>query len=82
MSSYELIQTRELSKSNQENVEIMIKKLQKDPDKFERMFAAQYLAKYNLLEYKKYLKKAIFEDPNPEVVHCIRKLLGHNDYKK
>ena len=82
MSSYELIQTRELSKPNQENVEIMIKKLRKDPDKFERMFAAQYLAKYNLSEYKEYLKKAILEDSEPEVVHCIRKLLGLNDYEK
>ena len=82
MSSYELIQMRELTKPNQENIETMIKKLQKDPDKFERMFAAQYLAKYNLSEYKEYLMKAIFEDPNPEVIHCIRKLLKHNDYEK
>jgi len=82
MSSYELIQTRELAKPNQEIVETMIKKLQKDPDKFERMFAAQYLAKYNLSGYKEDLMKAILEDPDPEVVHCIRKLLEHNDYEK
>ncbi len=53
----------------------MIEKLQKDPDKFERMFAAQYLAKYNYLKSKKHLQRAIIEDTDPEVVHYIRRLL-------
>jgi hypothetical protein len=68
----------ELTKQNQQNVELMIKKLYTDPDKFERMFAAQYLAKYSLPNYKEHLMKAVLEDPNPEVVHCIRTLLKDN----
>ncbi len=52
----------------------MIEKLQKDPDKFERMFAAQYLAKYNFSESKEFLQRAL-NDPDPEVVYCVRKLL-------
>lgn len=56
----------------------MIKKLYTDPDKFERMFAAQYLAKYNLSKGKEHLLKVVLEDPNPEVVHCIRTLLKEN----
>lgn len=56
----------------------MIKKLYTDPDKFERMFAAQYLAKYNLSKGKEHLLKAVLEDPNPEVAHCIRTLLKDN----
>ena len=82
MSSYELIQTRELTKPNQENVKTMIKKLQKDPDKFERMFAAQYLAKYYFSKCKRKLMKAVLVDPDPEVVHCIRKLLKDNKFVK
>ena len=53
----------------------MIKQLYRDPDKFERMFAAQYLAKYHLSKCKEHLMKAVLEEPDPEVVHCIRKLL-------
>ncbi|MFW9906271.1 MAG: HEAT repeat domain-containing protein [Candidatus Thorarchaeota archaeon] len=69
----------ELTNQNHQSVELMIKKLYTDPDKFERMFAAQYLAKYNLSKSKEHLMKAVLEDPNPEVVHCIRTLL--KDYK-
>ena len=53
----------------------MIEKLQQDPDKFERMFAAQYLARYNLSRYKGLLHEAVLEDTDPEVVHCVRKLI-------
>lgn len=67
-----------MTKQNQEYVELMIKKLHKDPDKFERMFAAQYLAKYNLSKCKEHLLKAVSEDPDSEVVCCIRKLLEDN----
>lgn len=53
----------------------MIEKLQKDPDKFERMFAAQYLARYNFLISKEHLREVISEDTDPDVVLCVRKLL-------
>ena len=53
----------------------MIDKLQKDPDKFERMFAAQYLARYNFSISKKHLSKVVLEDTDPDVVLCVRKLL-------
>ena len=82
MSSYELIQMRELTKPNEKSVKTLIKKLQKDPDKFERMFSAQYLTKYKLLEYKEYLMKAILEEHDPEVVHCIRKILEDYGFDK
>ena len=52
----------------------MVKKLQHDPDKYERMFAVQYLAKYNFIESKKFLEDAL-NDPDPEVVLCVRKHL-------
>jgi len=45
----------------------MIAKLQQDPDKFERMFAAQYLAKYSYLKSKEVLCIAL-NDEDPEVV--------------
>jgi HEAT repeat protein len=51
-------------------LEKMIYKLLKDPDKFERMFAAQYLAKYNFKESEEFLRKAL-EDPDPEVVQSV-----------
>lgn len=53
----------------------MIEKLQKDPDKFERMFAAQCLAKYNFSISKEHLRKAILKDTDPDVILCVRKLL-------
>ncbi|MFX0170383.1 MAG: HEAT repeat domain-containing protein [Candidatus Hodarchaeota archaeon] len=52
----------------------MIKKLQHDKDKYERMFAAQYLAKYQFKESKKFLEKAL-EDPDPEVAECVQQHL-------
>ncbi|UCE14021.1 MAG: HEAT repeat domain-containing protein [Candidatus Heimdallarchaeota archaeon] len=64
----------ELANDQVETFNLMIKKLQHDPDKFERMFAAQYLARYNFSEIKDYLIKAL-EDPDPEVVLLVRKLL-------
>lgn len=65
----------ELKDQKQENIKLMIEKLQQDPDKFERMFAAQYLSKYNFSKSKEYLQRVILEDADPEVVHCVRKLL-------
>ena len=65
----------ELKDQKQENIKLMIEKLQQDPDKFERMFAAQYLSKYNFSKSKEYLQRVILEDTDPEVVHCVRKLL-------
>ena len=59
ISQYEPIKSSELTEPNQENVELVIKKFQKNPDKFERMFAAQYLAKYYFSESKGHLKKAV-----------------------
>lgn len=52
----------------------MIAKLKHDPDKFERMFAAQYLAKYSYLKSKKALCTAL-SDKDPEVAECVRKLI-------
>ncbi|MFX0185889.1 MAG: HEAT repeat domain-containing protein [Candidatus Hodarchaeota archaeon] len=52
----------------------MIEKLQYNKDKFERMFAAQYLAKYNFEESKEFLEKAL-EDPDPEVAQCVKRYL-------
>ncbi|UCG00403.1 MAG: HEAT repeat domain-containing protein [Candidatus Heimdallarchaeota archaeon] len=71
-----------MTKQNRKNVEILIKKLHEDPDKFERMFAAQYLAKYNLSRCEVNLKKAVLEDPDPDVVQSIRKLLKDDKSKK
>ncbi len=51
----------------------MVQKLRNDPDKFERMFAAQYLFKYNYSESKSILKDAL-TDNDPEVVLCITRL--------
>ncbi|MFX0050821.1 MAG: HEAT repeat domain-containing protein [Candidatus Hermodarchaeota archaeon] len=53
---------------------IMIEKLQHDKDKYERMFAAQYLAKYQFEKSKEFLKKAS-EDPDPEVAECVQQYL-------
>ncbi len=82
MSQSEPIKLSELTEPNQVNVELMLKKLQKDPDKYERMFAAQYLAKYNFSKCKEHLMKAVLEDSDPEVVHCIRKVLEDNKFVK
>ncbi|MFX0209685.1 MAG: hypothetical protein ACFFDT_27135 [Candidatus Hodarchaeota archaeon] len=64
-----------MAKTKKENIELMVEKLQKHPDRFERMFAAQYLAKYNFSRSKKHLQRAVLEDVDPEVVRCIRKIL-------
>jgi hypothetical protein len=50
----------------------MIEKIQRDDDKFERMFAVQYLVKYQFEESVAFLKNAMERDPDPEVVKCIR----------
>ncbi len=61
---------RTLDKKEEDLFEVMLKKLQNDPDKYERMFAAQYLAKYNFSKSKKFLEEAL-NDYDPEVVQCI-----------
>ncbi|MFX0124054.1 MAG: hypothetical protein ACFFAE_10490 [Candidatus Hodarchaeota archaeon] len=71
-----------MTKPNQKNIELLLEKLRKDPDKFERMFAAQYLARYYFLQCKKHLENAVLEDPDPEVIHCIRNLLEDNKFTK
>lgn len=68
----------ELAKDKVESINLIIKKLQHDPDKFERMFAAQYLARYNFSEIKDLLKQAL-NDPDPEVVRLVSKLLKKED---
>ncbi|MHA2290106.1 MAG: HEAT repeat domain-containing protein [Promethearchaeota archaeon] len=56
----------------------MIQKLFNDPDKFERMFAARYLCKYNFSECKLILKDAL-QDEDPEVAVCVARLLEVRD---
>ena len=51
----------------------MIDKLLNDPDKFERMFAARYLFKYNFSESRSILEDAL-KDNDPEVAICIARL--------
>lgn len=51
----------------------MVHKLFNDEDKFERMFAAQYLAKY-MAHPQDLLKKAL-NDNDPEVRTCIQSLI-------
>jgi hypothetical protein len=64
-----------LTEVKKEKIKLILEKLQQDPDKFERMFAAQYLARYNLSKYEGLLQKVILEDTDPEVVQCVRKLI-------
>lgn len=54
----------------------MVKKVLNDPDKFERMFAARYLAKYDFNNSKSVLLEAL-TDKDEDVVECISKLLQH-----
>ena len=52
----------------------MIQKVLHDPDKFERMFAARYLSKYQYSKSKNILFK-LLEDDDIEVVRCVTKIL-------
>ena len=54
--------------------EKMVQKILYDPDKFERMFAARYLSKYQYRESKAILLK-LLEDDDLEVVRCVTKIL-------
>lgn len=63
-----------LVKKKSDILATMIEKLQYNKDKFERMFAAQYLTKYNFEESKEFLEKAL-EDPDPEVAQCVQRHL-------
>lgn len=60
---------------NKDLLGTMVKKLREHPDRFERIFAAQYLVRYSREGSEKFLHEAL-ADPNPEVVACVRKLLG------
>ena len=60
-----------LDVTKEEIREKMIEKLLNDPDKFERMFAAQYLYKYDYVASKSALINALNEDEDEEVVRCI-----------
>ena len=55
-------------------LEKMIQKLLHDSDKFERMFAARYLSKYQYNKSKEALFKAL-GDPDSDVVECVTKIL-------
>ena len=52
----------------------MIHKLLHDPDKFERIFAAQYLYKYDFSATKSVLI-SLLEDEDKELVNFITKIL-------
>lgn len=52
----------------------MVQKVLHDPDKFERMFAARYLSKYQYFESKAILLK-LLEDDDLDVVRCATRLL-------
>ena len=67
-----------MTKEKEDNFNQMITKLQQNPDKFERMFAAQYLAKYSYLKSKEYLCIAL-NDEDQEVVECIRKIIEEKE---
>ena len=54
--------------------EKLVQKVLHDPDKFERMFAARYLSKYQYTESKAILFK-LLEDYDLEVVKCVTKIL-------
>lgn len=60
--------------------------MRSDPDKYERIFAGQFLAKYNYLETKEFLEQAIVDENDPEVVTSLiqhinnaEKLLMHRN---
>jgi hypothetical protein len=60
---------------NQKNTwKKMVQKVLHDPDKFERMFAARYLSKYQYIESKAILLK-LLEDDDLDVVRCATRLL-------
>ena len=52
----------------------MVHKLLHDPDKFERMFAAQYLCKYDFLASKP-IFTSLLNDEDMELVNFIAKIL-------
>ena len=52
----------------------MIQKLLHDSDKFERMFAARYLSKYQYNKSKAALFR-LLEDSDHDVVECVTKIL-------
>ncbi len=59
----------------------MILKLKRDSDKYERMFAAQYLARYSSLKTRKILLEAL-NDKDPEIVKYIKIFLKIDQSKK
>ncbi len=53
----------------------MIDKLRNDPDKFERMFAAKFIAKYNFEGSREFLEKALLNDGDSDVILLIKDIL-------
>jgi hypothetical protein len=64
---------RELHTYEQKLKKKMVQKLLNDPDKYERMFAARYLFKYDYTECKPILLE-ILDDKDEEVVRCVVRL--------
>ncbi len=64
----------ELTANKEKIREKMVDKLLNDPDKYERMFAAQYLYKYDYSASKSVLI-SVLKDEDREVVNCITRLL-------
>ena len=52
----------------------MVQKVLHDPDKFERMFAARYLSKYQYSESKDVIFK-LLEDDDLDIVRCATRIL-------
>ncbi len=64
----------ELTANKEKIREKMVDKLLNDPDKYERMFAAQYLCKYDFSANKSVLI-SVLDDEDREVVNCITRSL-------
>jgi HEAT repeat protein len=70
-----------LDKHKNDILDQMILKLREDPDEYERMFAAQYLAKYSSVKIEKILLEALNDD-DPELVESIKKILKIDQSRK
>jgi hypothetical protein len=70
-----------LDKQKNDVFDQMILKLREDPDKYERMFAAQYLAKSSSVKIEKILLEALNDD-DPELVESIKKILKIDQSRK
>ncbi|MHA1967342.1 MAG: HEAT repeat domain-containing protein [Candidatus Hodarchaeales archaeon] len=70
-----------MDKHKNDILDQMILKLREDPDEYERMFAAQYLAKYSSSKTKKILLEALAND-DPETIESIKKILKIDQSRK